>query len=116
MLILVVFRPFSHLILSLSFLCSSVYEAPFAISLSFLSERFSSVHAKAALAYVTRYEKIDHLQDFLENLVLAIMRYSNLLAIRSSFYYSFIIEHHEVIAPNAHSVLLTAKRKYWRKR
>ena len=66
--------------------------------------------------YVTRYEKIDHLQDFFENLVLAIMRYSNLLAIRSSFYYSFIIEHHEVIAPNAHSVLFTAKRKYWRKR
>ena len=50
---------------------------------------------------------------FFENLVLAIMRYSNLLAIRSSFYYSFIIEHHEVITPNAHSV--TAKRKYWRK-
>ena len=44
------------------------------------------------------------------------MRYSNLLAIRSSFYYSFIIEHHEVIAPNANSVLFTAKRKYWRKR
>ena len=65
---------------------------------------------------VTRYEKIDHLQDFFENLVLLIMRYSNLLAIRSSFYYSFIIEHHEVIAPNAHSVLFTAKRKYWRKR
>ena len=53
---------------------------------------------------------------FFENLVLAIMRYSNLLAIRSSFYYSFIIEHHEVIAPNAQSVLFTAKRKYWRKR
>ena len=42
---------FSHLILSLSFLCSSVYEALFALSFSFLSERFSSVHAKAALAY-----------------------------------------------------------------
>ena len=42
---------FSRLILSLSFLCSSVYEALFALSFSFLSERFSSVHAKAALAY-----------------------------------------------------------------
>ena len=29
----------------------SVYEALFALSFSFLSERFSSVHAKAALAY-----------------------------------------------------------------
>ena len=52
-LILVVFRSFSRLILNLSFLCSSVYEALFAlISFSFLSERFSSVHAKAALAYI----------------------------------------------------------------
>ena len=42
---------FSRLILSLSFLCSSVYETLFALSFSFLSERFSSVHAKAALAY-----------------------------------------------------------------
>ena len=42
---------FSRLILSLSFLCSSVYEALFDLSFSFLSERFSSVHAKAALAY-----------------------------------------------------------------
>ena len=42
---------FSRLILSLSFLCSTVYEALFALSFSFLSERFSSVHAKAALAY-----------------------------------------------------------------
>ena len=52
MLILVVFRFLSRLILSLSFLCSSVYEALFALSFSFLSERFSSVHAKAALAIV----------------------------------------------------------------
>ena len=37
--------------LSLSFLCSSVYEAQLALSFSFLSERFSSVRAKAALAY-----------------------------------------------------------------
>ena len=51
-LILVVFRSFSRLILSLSFLCSSVYEALFALSFSFLSERFSSVHAKAVLALV----------------------------------------------------------------
>ena len=65
---------------------------------------------------MTRYEKIDHLQDFFKNLVLAIMRNSNPLALRSSFYYSFKIEHYEVIAPNAHSVLFTAKRKYWRKR
>ena len=40
-LILLVFRSFSRLILSLSFLCSSVYEALFALSFSFLSERFS---------------------------------------------------------------------------
>ena len=50
-LILVVFRSFSRLILSLSFLCSSVYVALFALSFSFLSERFSSVHAKAAIVY-----------------------------------------------------------------
>ena len=37
-------------ILSLSFLCSSVSEALFALSFSFLSERFFFVHAKAALA------------------------------------------------------------------
>ena len=44
---------FSRLILSLSFLCSSVSEALFALSFSFLSERclFVFVHAKAALAY-----------------------------------------------------------------
>ena len=36
-LILVVFRSFSRLILSLSFLCSSVYEALFALSFSFQS-------------------------------------------------------------------------------
>ena len=49
-----VFRSFSRLILSLSFLCSSVYVALFALSFSFLSERFSSVHAKAATAYSRR--------------------------------------------------------------
>ena len=47
---------FSRLILSLSLLCSSVYEALFALSFSFLSERcffsFFFVNAKAALAYV----------------------------------------------------------------
>ena len=37
-------------ILSLSFLRSSVSEALFALSFSFLSERFFLVHAKAALA------------------------------------------------------------------
>ena len=37
-------------ILSLSFLCSSVSEALFALSFSFRSERFFFVHAKAALA------------------------------------------------------------------
>ena len=42
---------FSCLILRLSFLCSSVSEALFALSFSFLSERFFFVHAKAALAY-----------------------------------------------------------------
>ena len=47
-----VFHSFSRLILSLSFLCSSVYVALFALSFSFLSERFSSVHAKAAIAYI----------------------------------------------------------------
>ena len=40
---------FSRLILSLSFICSSVSDALFAISLSFLSERFFFVHAKRAL-------------------------------------------------------------------
>ena len=39
----------SRLILSLSFLCSSVSEALFALSFSFLSERFFLVHAKPAL-------------------------------------------------------------------
>ena len=45
---------FSRLIISLSFLCSSVSEALFAFSFSFLSEHsfgFFFVHAKAALAY-----------------------------------------------------------------
>ena len=37
-------------ILSLSFLCSSVSEALFTLSFSFLSERFFFVHDKAALA------------------------------------------------------------------
>ena len=40
---------FSHLILSFSFLCSSVSEALFALSFSFLNERFFFIHAKAAL-------------------------------------------------------------------
>ena len=48
---------FSHFpvlssILSLSFLCSSVSEALFTLSFSFLSERFFFVHDKAALAVV----------------------------------------------------------------
>ena len=50
---------FSRLILSLSFLCSSVSEALFALSFSFLSEHFSGfflIHAKAALAYSSRNE------------------------------------------------------------
>ena len=42
---------FSHLILSFSFLCSSVSDALFVLSFSFLSERFFFVHAKSALAY-----------------------------------------------------------------
>ena len=42
---------FSRLILSLSFLCSSVSEAMLTLSLSFLSERSFFVHAKAALVY-----------------------------------------------------------------
>ena len=41
----------SRLILSLSFLCSSVSEALFALSFSFLSERFFFIHAKVTLAY-----------------------------------------------------------------
>ena len=46
---------FSHFrvlssILSLSFICSSVSEALFTLSFSFLSERFFFVHDKAALA------------------------------------------------------------------
>ena len=41
---------FSHLILSLSLICSSVSEALFALGFSFLSEHFFLVHAKAALA------------------------------------------------------------------
>ena len=39
-------------ILSLSFLCSSVAEALFTLSFSYLSERFFFVHDKAALARV----------------------------------------------------------------
>ena len=42
---------FSRLIVSLSFLCSSVSEALFALSFSFLSERFFFIDAKATLAY-----------------------------------------------------------------
>ena len=42
---------FSRLLLSLSFLCSSVSDALFALSFSFLSERFFFVHAKSALVY-----------------------------------------------------------------
>ena len=42
---------FSCLIFSLSLICSSVSEALFALSFSFLSEHFFLVHAKAALAY-----------------------------------------------------------------
>ena len=42
---------FSRLILSLSLICSSVSEALFALSFSFLSEHFFLVHAKSALAY-----------------------------------------------------------------
>ena len=53
-LVLLLALSFSRLILSLSFLCSSVSEALFALSFSFLSERCCcvfSVRAKAALAY-----------------------------------------------------------------
>ena len=42
---------FSRLTISLSFLCSSVSEALYALSFPFLSERFSSTHTIAALAY-----------------------------------------------------------------
>ena len=50
---------FSHFrvlssILSLSFLCSSISEALFTLSFSFLSEHFFFVHDKAALARVHR--------------------------------------------------------------
>ena len=38
-------------ILSLSFLCSSVSEALFTLSFSYLNERFPFVHDKAALAH-----------------------------------------------------------------
>ena len=41
---------FSRLILSLSFLCSSFFEAQFTLSFLYLSERFFFVHDKAALA------------------------------------------------------------------
>ena len=54
-LVLLLSLSFSRLILSLSFLCSSVSEALFALRFSFLSERgffgFFFVHAKVALAY-----------------------------------------------------------------
>ena len=49
-LVLLLALSFSRLILSLSILCSSVSEALFALSFSFLSERLF-FHAKAALAY-----------------------------------------------------------------
>ena len=52
-LILLVFRSFSRLILSLSFLCSSVYEALFALSFSFLSERFSLCLIHSQKKYLT---------------------------------------------------------------
>ena len=56
-LVLLLALSFSHLILSLSFLCSSVSESLFALSFSFLSERllfffgFFFIYAKAAQAY-----------------------------------------------------------------
>ena len=50
-LILVVFRFLFATYPQPFFPLFSVYEALFALSFSFLSERFSSVHAKAALAY-----------------------------------------------------------------
>ena len=50
-LVLLLALSFSRLILSLSILCSSVSEALFASSLSFLSELLFFVHAKAAQAY-----------------------------------------------------------------
>ena len=53
-LVLLLALSFSRLILSLFFLCSSVSEALFALSVSFLSERYCFVffvHVKAALAY-----------------------------------------------------------------
>ena len=48
---------FSRLILSPSFLCSSVSDALFALSFLCLSERFFFIHAKAVLAYVTGFGK-----------------------------------------------------------
>ena len=54
-LVLLLALSFSRLILSLSFLCSSVSEALFALRFSFISERFFLafffVHAKVAIAY-----------------------------------------------------------------
>ena len=50
-LILVVFRFLFATYPQPFFPLFSVYEALFALSFSFLSERFSSVHAKAALVY-----------------------------------------------------------------
>ena len=50
-LILLLALSFSRLFLSLSFFCSSVFKALFALSLLFLSECFFFVRAKAALAY-----------------------------------------------------------------
>ena len=54
-LVLLLALSLSRLILSLSFLCSSVSETLFALCFSFISEHFSGfffVHGKAALAYV----------------------------------------------------------------
>ena len=52
-LVLLLSPSFSRLIVSLSFLCSSISEALFALSFSFLSEYLLLlfVHANAALAY-----------------------------------------------------------------
>ena len=52
-LVLLLALSFSRLIVSFSFLCSSISEALFTLGFSFLSERLMLffVHAKAALAY-----------------------------------------------------------------
>ena len=58
-LVILLSLSFSRPILSLSSICSSVSEALFALSFSFLSEHFFSgfffIHAKAALAYIRRH-------------------------------------------------------------